>query len=133
MRRTDLILDILKLIAFQIGQEVSLNEISNKTNTNVHTVQRILYLLEQSYIIRSLRGFSRNLRNEIGKSRKYYFIDLGIRNAIINNFNPMTLRNDVGQLWENFCVMERIKKMNMTGGMSICISGVRMIRRKSIT
>lgn len=110
VRRTDLILDILKLLAFQIGQEVSLNEISNKTNTNVHTVQRIIYLLEQSYIIQSLRGFSRNLRNEIGKSRKYYFVDLGIRNAIINNFNPLTLRNDVGQLWENFCVMERIKK-----------------------
>jgi predicted AAA+ superfamily ATPase len=110
VRRTDLILDILKLLAFQIGQEVSLNEISNRTNTNVHTVQRIIYLLEESYIIHSLRGFSRNLRNEIGKSRKYYFQDLGIRNAIINNFNPLTLRNDVGQLWENFCVMERIKK-----------------------
>jgi len=110
VRRTDLILDILKLLAFQIGQEVSLNEISNRTNTNVHTVQRIIYLLEQSYIIHSLRSFSRNLRNEIGKSRKYYFQDLGIRNAIINNFNPLTLRNDVGQLWENFCVMERIKK-----------------------
>ncbi len=110
MRRPELIYEILKLLAFQIGKEVSLNEISNKTNTNVNTVQRYLYLLEHAYIITSLGGFSRNLRNEIGKSRKYYFLDTGIRNALINNFNTLTLRNDVGQLWENYCVIERIKR-----------------------
>jgi len=110
VKRPELMYKILKLLAFQAGQEVSLNEISNKTNTNVHTVQRYLYLLEQSYIIVSLSSFSRNLRNEIGKSRKYYFVDLGIRNALINNFNPLSLRNDTGQLWENFCVLERVKK-----------------------
>ncbi|MBK8829748.1 MAG: ATP-binding protein [Saprospiraceae bacterium] len=110
MKRPDLLLEILKLLAFQIGHEVNLNELSNKTNTSIPTIQRYLYFLEQSFIIIRLGALSRNLRNEIGKSRKYYFQDLGIRNAIINNFNPLTLRNDVGQLWENFCVMERIKK-----------------------
>jgi len=110
LKRPDIVEEILKLLAFQIGQEVSLNEISNKTNTTVKTVARYLAMLEQAFVIKGLNSFSRNLRNEIGKSRKYYFIDLGIRNAIINNFNPLTLRNDVGQLWENFCVMERIKK-----------------------
>lgn len=110
LKRPDIVEEILKLLAFQIGQEVSLNEISNKTNTTVKTVARYLSMLEQAFVIKSLNSFSRNLRNEIGKSRKYYFIDLGIRNAVINNFNPLTLRNDVGQLWENFCVMERIKK-----------------------
>jgi len=110
MKRPDLLLEILQLLAFQIGHEVNLNELSNKTNTSIPTIQRYIYFLEQSFIIVRLGALSRNLRNEIGKSRKYYFQDLGIRNAIINNFNPITLRNDVGQLWENFCVMERIKK-----------------------
>ena len=114
IRRPDLIREILILLAYQIGQEVSLNEISNKTNTNVHTVQRYLYLLEQSFVITSLGSLSRNLRNEIGKSRKYYFVDLGIRNALINNFNPLKIRNDIGQLWENFCVIERMKKNENT-------------------
>ena len=110
IKRPELINEILKLLAFQIGQEVSLNELSNKTNASIQTIQRYLYLLEKSYVITSLGSFSRNLRNEIGKSRKYYFIDLGIRNSIINNFNVLTLRNDVGQLWENFCILERMKK-----------------------
>lgn len=110
MKRPDLLLEILQLLAFQIGNEVNLNELSNKTNTSIPTIQRYLYFLEQSFIIVRLGALSRNLRNEIGKSRKYYFQDLGIRNAIINNFNPLRLRNDVGQMWENFCVMERIKK-----------------------
>ena len=110
LKRPDIVEEILKLLAFQIGHEVSLNEISNKTNTTVKTVARYLAILEQAFVIKSLHSYNRNLRNEIGKSRKYYFVDLGIRNTIINNFNPLTLRNDVGQLWENFCVMERIKK-----------------------
>lgn len=114
IRRPDLIREILILLAYQIGKEVSLNEISNKTNTNVHTVQRYLYLLEQSFVITSLGSLSRNLRNEIGKARKYYFVDLGIRNALINNFNPLKIRNDTGQLWENFCVLERMKRNENT-------------------
>lgn len=110
LRRPDILGEILKLLAFQIGHEVSLNEIANKTKTAVKTVMRYLLILENTFVIRSLGSFSRNLRNEIGTSRKYYFIDLGVRNALINNFNPLSLRNDVGQLWENFCVLERIKK-----------------------
>lgn len=110
VKRPDLIIELLKLLAFQIGHEVSLNELSNKTNASVQTIQRYLYLLEQSYVITRLGSFSRNLRNEIGKASKYYFIDLGIRNSIINNFNLLSLRNDVGQLWENFCILERMKK-----------------------
>ena len=96
MKRPDLLQEILQLLAFQIGNEVNLNE------------------LEQSFIIVRLGALSRNLRNEIGKSRKYYFLDLGIRNAIINNYNPLSLRDDVGQLWENFCVLERMKKNEYT-------------------
>jgi predicted AAA+ superfamily ATPase len=114
MKRPDLLLEILQLLAFQIGSEVNLNELSNKLNTSIHTVQRYLYFLEQSFIIVRLGALSRNLRNEIGKSRKYYFLDLGIRNAVINNFNPLSIRNDVGQLWENFCVLERMKKNEYT-------------------
>jgi len=110
IRRPDLVHEILKLLAFQIGKEVSLNEISNKTNTTLKTVMRYLDILEKAFVIISLSSLSRNLRNEIGKAKKYYFIDTGIRNAIINNFNPLSLRNDIGQLWENFCVLERMKK-----------------------
>ena len=77
---------------------------------NVHTVKRYLELLEKTFVITSLTSFSRNLRNEIGKSKKYYFLDTGIRNALINNFNVFSMRNDIGQLWENFCVLERMKK-----------------------
>jgi len=110
LKRPEILNEILKLLAFQIGSEISMNEISNKTNTNVHTIKRYLDLLEKTFVITSLNSFSRNLRNEIGKSKKYYFIDPGIRNALINNFNVFSLRNDIGQLWENFCVLERIKK-----------------------
>jgi predicted AAA+ superfamily ATPase len=114
LRRADIADEILKLLAYQIGQQVSLNEIANATNTTVKTVSRYIQLLEEAFIIFHLRSYSRNLRNEIGKSRKYYFIDLGIRNAIINNFNPIPVRNDVGQLWENYCVIERIKRNGNT-------------------
>lgn len=110
LKRPDVIYELLKLLAFQIGQEVSINEISNKINTSVHTISRYLDLLEKSFVIISLNSLSRNLRNEIGKSKKYYFLDTGIRNAIINNFNGLNQRNDAGPLWENFCVLERMKK-----------------------
>lgn len=110
IRRPDLVHEILKLLAFQIGQEVSLNEISNKTNTSLKTVMRYIDILEKAFVIISLSSLSRNLRNEIGKAKKYYFVDTGVRNAIINNFNQLSLRNDVGQLWENYCVIERMKK-----------------------
>ena len=110
LKRPEILHEILKLLAFQIGGEISLNEISNKISMNVHTVKKYLELLEKTFVIKSLTSFSRNLRNEIGKSKKYYFIDPGIRNALINNFNVFSVRNDIGQLWENFCVLERMKK-----------------------
>lgn len=114
LRKADIADQILRLLAYQIGHQVSLNEIANATNTTVKTVSRYVQLLEEAFIIFHLGSFSRNLRNEIGRSRKYYFIDLGIRNAIINNFNPLSVRNDMGQLWENFCVLERMKRNENT-------------------
>lgn len=101
--------DLLKLLAFQIGQEVSLNELSNGLGIARQSVERYLDLLEKTFIIKKVGGFSRNLRKEIVKTSRYYFWDNGIRNAIINNFNLPLQRNDVGMLWENFLFMERLK------------------------
>jgi len=102
--------DLLKLIAFQIGNEVSLNELSNSLGIAKQTVERYLDLLEKTYVIIKVRAFSGNLRKEISKSARYYFWDNGIRNSIINNFNLPDARMDMGMLWENFCFVERIKK-----------------------
>lgn len=104
------LLDLLRLLAFQIGSEVSLTELGKQLGLDYKTVRRYLDLFEKSYIIYNLRGYSRNLRKEIYKKSKYYFYDNGIRNSLISNFNPFNQRNDVGQLWENFVVMERLKK-----------------------
>lgn len=100
---------LLAAIALQTGSESSLNELAQITGTNVHTVKRYLELLEKSFVIFRLNSFSRNLRKELAKSQKIYFYDVGIRNAVIRNFNEMNLRTDVGGLWENFCITERIK------------------------
>lgn len=101
--------DLLKLLAFQIGQEVSLNELSNNLGIAKQSVERYLDLLEKTFIIKKVGGFSRNLRKEVVKTARYYFWDNGIRNALINNFNPIVQRNDIGMLWENFLYMERVK------------------------
>lgn len=100
---------LAKLLAFQIGSEVSLNELAQNLQVNIKTVQRYLDLLEKSFIIKSLTPFSRNLRDEIKSKRKYYFLDNGIRNAIVSQFNNPDMRNDLGALWENFLVSERLK------------------------
>ncbi len=100
---------ILRLLAFQIGSQVSLNEIANAINIDVKTVQRYLDLLEKAFVLVSLGGFSRNLRNEVTSKAKYYFLDTGIRNGIIQQFNRVDLRDDVGKLWENFIFIERLK------------------------
>lgn len=102
--------DLLRLLAFQVGSEVSLNELARTVNLDVKTVGRYLDLLEKAFVLINLRGYSRNLRKEITQKSKYYFYDNGIRNAVISNFNPLNLRDDVGRLWENFLVLERIKK-----------------------
>jgi hypothetical protein len=102
--------ELLKLLAFQIGNEVSLSELSNALGIARQTVERYLDLLEKVFIIKRMGGFSRNLRKEIIKTARYYFYDNGVRNALINNFNDVKTRMDMGMLWENFCVMERLKK-----------------------
>jgi len=110
VKNPDKLTDLLKLIAFQIGNDVSLNELSISLGIAKQTVERYLDLLEKSFIIIKVRAYSSNLRKEISKSSRYYFWDNGIRNSIINNFNDVTSRMDMGMLWENFCFIERIKK-----------------------
>ena len=112
IKNSDKLRDLLKLLAFQIGKEVSLSELGNATNLHKDTVYRYLDLLEKSFIIFNVRGYSKNLRKEITKTSRWYFYDNGIRNALINNFNILNLRDDIGQLWENYIVMERIKKQS---------------------
>jgi predicted AAA+ superfamily ATPase len=109
IKKPDLLFKLLAAIALQTGSESSLNELAQITGTNVHTVKRYLELLEKSFVIFRLYSFSRNLRKELAKSQKIYFYDVGIRNAVIRNFNEMNLRTDAGGLWENFCITERIK------------------------
>lgn len=101
--------DLLKLLAFQIGNEVSLSELGNNLGIAKQSVERYLDLFEKTFIIKKVSGFSRNLRKEVVKSSRYYFWDNGVRNALINNFNPLSQRNDLGMLWENFMFMERLK------------------------
>lgn len=109
IRRSDKIVDLLRLIAFQIGQEVSIAELATSLALNRQTVDRYLDLLEKVFVIFRIDGFSRNLRKEITKNSRYYFYDNGVRNSLIQNFNPLNLRNDAGQLWENFLMVERRK------------------------
>jgi predicted AAA+ superfamily ATPase len=115
VRHAGKIVDLLRLLAFQIGQEVSLNELASNLGINRATVERYLDLLEKVFVIFKMGGFSRNLRKEIGKSSRYYFYDNGIRNSLIQNFNPLSLRNDPGQLWENYLMIERRKENQAAG------------------
>lgn len=104
------IFNLLRLIAFQIGNDVSYSELASNLNTSAKTVMRYLELLEKSYILFSLHGFSKNLRKEYTKSPRYYFWDNGIRNSVISNYNKLHLRDDIGKLWENYLISERMKK-----------------------
>jgi len=110
LRKSAKLVQILKLIAFQIGREVSLRELAQHTELNSGTVARYLDLLEKVFIIRRLSGFRRNLRTEVTKTGRYYFIDNGVRNILINNLNQLSDRSDVGELWENYLYVERLKK-----------------------
>ena len=107
----DLLHRLLQALALQIGGEVSYNELAALLRIDKATVARYVSLLEQGYVIFHLPPFSRNLRKELGKQRKVYFFDLGVRNALINNFNPLELRQDVGALWENFFIIERTQSV----------------------
>ncbi len=115
IRNSEILTKLLQALALQIGSEVSYNELANLLNIDKDTVSRYIQILEKAFIIFSLKPYSRNLRKEIGKLRKIYFYDLGIRNAIIKNFNVLSLRQDTGELWENFIISERIKYNNNRG------------------
>jgi len=106
------LLDLIKLLAFQIGSEVSFNELAAQLSINARTVARYIDLLEKSFVIVNLGSFSRNLRKEITRKNKYYFLDNGIRNGVIDQFNDLDKRDDIGKLWENFIVMERMKMLD---------------------
>jgi uncharacterized protein len=109
IRKQAKIVALLRLIAFRVGSEISMESIGKDLDLNKSTVDRYLDLLSKVFIIYNLRGFNRNLDNEITKKSKWYFYDNGIRNALINNFNPMEIRDDHGKLWENYLVTERLK------------------------
>ncbi len=110
VKSSQFIMQLLAMLAYQVGGVVSMSELASGLGVNKLTVARYIDLLEKSFIIFRLSGLSRNLRSEIKKSDKFFFYDNGIRNAIIDNFNPLAFRNDVGQLWENFVIVERNKK-----------------------
>jgi len=112
IRNTSKIRDLLRLLAFQIGSEVSINELGNNLGLSQETVNSYIDILEKSFIIFRLNGFSRNLRKEISKRDKIYFWDMGIRNTLINNLSPFEMRNDIGAMWENFIIAERMKYLS---------------------
>ena len=112
LKKSDRIMKLLQALAFQIGNEVSYNELGKMTGLNNETVEKYIQLLEQAFVIFRLGSFSRNLRKELKKSRKIYFYDLGVRNVLISNFMQLELRQDTGALWENFLIVERMKYLS---------------------
>ena len=115
VRRPALLGKLLTAIALQVCSEVSYNELAQTVGTDNKTVEKYVDLLEKCYIIFRLNGFNRNLRTELKKGKKIYFYDNGIRNAILQNFAPLSLRQDTGALWENFIISERIKANQYAG------------------
>ena len=115
LKKPQLLEKILKALALQVGNEVSLNELSNLVSADVKTVDSYIYLLEQVFVVYRLGTISKNERNEISTKKKIYFYDNGIRNAIIGNFAPLSTRQDIGALWENFLMTERKKLLNYHG------------------
>jgi len=115
IRNPELLEKLLQALSLQVGNEVSYAELAQLLGVNKATVENYIRILEQAYIIFRVGPFSRNIRNELKKKRKIYFYDLGLRNALINNLNPLSLRQDIGALWENFMVSERVKRNNNLG------------------
>jgi predicted AAA+ superfamily ATPase len=109
VRNSKTLLDLLRLIAFQVGMEVSFSELAMHLGVDVKTIRRYLDLLEKAFVLIRLGGYSRNLRKEVVTSSKYYFYDTGLRNAVVAQFNNLDQRDDVGPLWENFVMIERLK------------------------
>jgi predicted AAA+ superfamily ATPase len=106
--------NLLRLLAYQIGNEVNYSELGRRLGITGETIQRYIDLLEKAFIIFRLNQYRKNRRAEVGRLRKVYFYDLGIRNALIDNFQPIDTREDAGALWENFCIMERRKYISKT-------------------
>lgn len=115
IRRPDILLKLLQALAWQVGNEVSYNELAQTVGADKATVSDYIDLLEKAFVIFRLTPFARNLRNEISSTRKIYFYDNGVRNTIINNFAPLSQRNDTGALWENFIISERKKQLAYSG------------------
>lgn len=115
MRHSDKLVKLLQALAWQTGSQVSYNELAQICSIDSKTVENYITILEQAFIVFRLTSFSRNLRNELKSSRKVYFYDNGIRNAVIANFSPIENRNDAGALWENYLVSERVKKNTYDG------------------
>jgi predicted AAA+ superfamily ATPase len=112
IKKSDRLVKLVQVLAFQIGQEVSYNELGQLCGLDSKTIEKYITLLEQSYVVFRLGSFSRNLRNELKLSKKIYFYDNGIRNAVISNFAEIENRNDTGALFENFAISERIKSIS---------------------
>jgi predicted AAA+ superfamily ATPase len=110
LQKTEKITKLLQALAFQVGAQVSCNELAGLVGLDLKTVEKYLDLLEKAFVIYRVSSYSNNLRNELKASRKIYFYDNGVRNALISAFNPLELRNDVGALWENFMMSELLKK-----------------------
>jgi hypothetical protein len=115
IKKSRVLVDLVKLLALQIGNEVSLTELANTLDVNVRTIEKYLDVLEQGFVIASLGALKRNLRNEIRGKKKYYFYDTGVRNALLSQFNGVSERNDIGALWENFLFIERLKTRSYLG------------------
>lgn len=115
IRKPKKVVELLSLLALQIGNEVSVQELAQNLSLSKIAVEKYLDLLEKMFIVVNIRGFSRNLRKEISKTSKYYFVDLGLRNALIRNFNPLSLRADKGAMFENLCIIERLKSLENSG------------------
>ena len=115
IKKPDLIQKLVRALALQLGNEVSYNELSNLLMVDRGTIESYINLLEKCFVVFRLESFSRNLRKEIKKSKKIYFYDNGVRNAVLSNFAPLELRNDTGALWENLMVSERVKRNSYTG------------------
>lgn len=115
IKKSSVLKNLVISLALQLGNEVNYHELATRLGINSITVQKYIDLLEQNFVLFKLNSFSRNMRKELTKSFKIYFYDNGIRNALINNFNSLSLRNDVGALWENFCISERIKANSYSG------------------
>ena len=112
IKRSGKLMELLRLLAYQIGSEVSTHELANQLQISKDTVAKYLDLLSKVFVIFKVQGYSGNLRKEVVKSSKWYFTDNGIRNAILRDFSPAAIRGDMGALWENFCISERRKQLS---------------------